>query len=252
MMNKTPDKNIISAMIDGGASVTVFPSISSTNDYCRRNAATIEKPAVVIAQSQTAGRGRKGRSFYSPDGTGLYMSLLFEFDDYSELALATPAAAVSVCRTIEKLSRVKPEIKWVNDVYVGDRKICGILTETVVGNGGEKYMIVGIGINVTTDIFPEEISSIAGAIGENVDLNVLAAEIYRDFSKAFADRFVGIATEYKSHLNMLGCRVTCISAAKSFDATAVDINERCELIVTTDSGEKITLNSGEISVRKVN
>ena len=252
MMDKTPDKNIISAIINGGASVTVFPSISSTNDYCRQNATNLKKPAIVIARSQTDGRGRKGRSFYSPDGTGLYMSMLFEFADYYELSLATPAAAVSVCRTIEKLSQVTPKIKWVNDVYVGDRKICGILTETVVGSGGEKYMIVGIGINVTTDIFPEEISSIAGAIGENVDLNTLAAQIYLDFSKAFDSGFDSIVAEYKMRLNMLGCRVTCTSADKCFEATAVDINERCELIVIADSGEKTTLNSGEISVKKVN
>ncbi len=250
MMNKTPDKNIISAMIDGGASVTVFPSISSTNDYCRQNAATLEKPAVVIAQSQTAGRGRKGRSFYSPDGTGLYMSMLFEFGDYSALSLATPAAAVSVCRTVEKLSHTTPKIKWVNDVYCGSRKICGILTETVVGADGKKYMIVGIGINVTTDIFPGEIAEIAGAIGESIDLNSLAGEIYLDFAKAFDGGFDGIVAEYKKRLNMLGCRVTCISADKCFEATAVDVNERCELIVISDSGERIILNSGEISAKK--
>ncbi|MBR3862676.1 MAG: biotin--[Clostridia bacterium] len=99
------------------------------------------------------GRGRKGRSFFSPDGTGIYMSLLLRPQIHAELALRiTTVAAVSVCQAIEKLSSRKPGIKWVNDIYMDGRKVCGILTETALASGGRlEYAVLGIGVNALAD-----------------------------------------------------------------------------------------------------
>ena len=124
---------------------------------------------MLVAESQTAGRGRLGRSFHSPVGTGLYMSILLRPTFSAERALfITTAAAVAVCRAIEQETGLKPQIKWVNDIYLHEKKICGILTESSINfeTKGLKWAVLGIGLNLSEPEggFPEEIRSVAGAL----------------------------------------------------------------------------------------
>ena len=131
----------------------ILPAVGSTNDYLREKALKGQKEGfTVLAGEQTGGRGRTGRSFYSPADTGIYMSLLLRPENCSPAVAVkfTTMAAVAACRAIEKVSQKKAQIKWVNDVYIEDKKVCGILTEGAVSleKGSLEYVILGVGINV--------------------------------------------------------------------------------------------------------
>jgi len=163
----------VRACIRGDAeqlSVEVFDTVTSTNTLVRQRAAEGEREGLaVIASAQTEGRGRKGRSFFSPDGTGIYMSLLLRPQVAPDMALrVTTIAAVSVCQAIERLTDRKSGIKWVNDVYMDNRKVCGILTETALSAAGGRldYVVLGIGVNALEPPggFPEDIVNIAGSV----------------------------------------------------------------------------------------
>ena len=151
-----------------GLDVRVYRSISSTNTVLKTMAEEgAPEGRCLIAGEQTAGRGRRGRSFYSPPDSGIYLSgLLRPALQAVDATSITACAAVAVAETIESLAPVKAEIKWVNDIYVDRRKVCGILTEASLDceSGQVNYLIVGIGINtrVPASDFPEELRSIAG------------------------------------------------------------------------------------------
>ena len=138
-----------------------FETLPSTNTYAKENAEKILLPALIIADGQTNGRGRRGKSFFSPSGTGLYMTLVFKAPDNCELI--TCAAAVSVCRELEALG-AKPEIKWVNDVFSDGHKVCGILTEMDMFADRIDHVIVGTGVNVNQTMIPEELSQSATSL----------------------------------------------------------------------------------------
>ena len=142
----------------------ILPAVGSTNDYLREKALKGQKEGfTVLAGEQTGGRGRTGRSFYSPADTGIYMSLLLRPENCSPAVAVkfTTMAAVAACRAIEKVSQKKAQIKWVNDVYIEDKKVCGILTEGAVSleKGSLEYVILGVGINVypPRGVFPREL-----------------------------------------------------------------------------------------------
>ena len=122
----------------------------STSTYAKENSSSLPLPSLIIADKQTAGRGRRGNSFYSPENTGLYMTLLLEVSN--PIPLITPATAVSICRVIEEKFNLEPKIKWVNDIFLNDKKICGILSECFTANG-KTMVAIGIGINLTTSDF---------------------------------------------------------------------------------------------------
>ena len=127
-----------------------FDTVDSTNSIARQRAAAGAcEGLTLIASSQTTGRGRKGRNLFSPDGTGIYMSVLLRPQASPQIALRiTTMAAVSVCQAIEGLCSREPGIKWVNDIYMDGRKVCGILTETALAAGGRlEYVVLGIGVN---------------------------------------------------------------------------------------------------------
>ena len=140
--------------------VLYLESVDSTNKEAMRRA--LDEPtktALIVSNNQTQGKGRLGRSFYSPPDTGIYMSFLFRPKfDVSKSVIVTAAAATAVCRSIEKVTGIKCSIKWVNDIYSRGQKVSGILTEAVSGfeTGAIEYLIVGIGINCTTVNFPKE------------------------------------------------------------------------------------------------
>lgn len=239
--------------------VLVYKSIGSTNSEAKRLAAAGAKEGtVVISEFQSEGRGRRGRSFFSPEGTGLYMSIVLrpEISAVQSLYITT-AAAVAVARAIETVSGRETRIKWVNDVYIGRKKVCGILTEAAFSmeSGGLEYVVLGIGVNVRMpkDGFPPEIADIADAVFDEAPSDVrseLAARIIGNFmdyyenltEKPFLD-------EYRRRSIVTGMDVTAYTAASSENVHVLDITDELQLRVRTESGEEKLLSSGEISIK---
>lgn len=254
------DKRQISSYLKyDGIAVDTIECIASTNDEMKSRAAEgVDEIAVLIAESQTKGKGTKGRSFFSPDGSGCYMSILLR-PPYpaEECTLLTTIAAVATAEAIEKFTDNSAQIKWVNDIYVGRKKVAGILTEAALSKNGSvlEYAVVGIGINLSEPQggFPEEIKDIASTI--NLDLekkNEFIAEIINRFVAHYKKlRFREYLREYRERLFFIGETVRVTQGECSFEAKAVDIDDMCHLIVKTDSGETKTLFAGEITVRQI-
>jgi BirA family biotin operon repressor/biotin-[acetyl-CoA-carboxylase] ligase len=231
-----------------GAQVTVYKNIDSTNNEAKKRARNGEKmPQLICAESQSAGRGRLGRSFYSPDGTGLYMSLAFEVKtDMADALSVTSAAAVAAAEAIEELSEAKCLIKWVNDIYSGGRKVCGILAEAVLSEK-RNIIIVGIGVNCTTADFPEDIKDRAGSIGK-IDRNILAALISEKLLRYVKDLHSRCwMDDYRKRSMVLGKDITYTENGIARKAKAISIDDNGGLVV--DDGEIRTLSTGEISIR---
>lgn len=254
--------------------IKIFDSVDSTNNICQQIADVVvnETEYIVISSHQTKGKGRHGRSFFSPSDTGLYMSFLLKNLPYSaeEAAKLTTMAAVSVCEAIEEVSDKEAFVKWVNDIYVSNRKVCGILTEATPSLKENKleYAIVGIGINVYMPDkgFPEEISDKAGAVFDNKVMNVrnrLAAYVInhfmnyykedcfsclKDFSNSndFKFKTQDYIKEYRRRCFIIGQKITVVSGNEQKKATAIDIDDSCRLIVRYDDGNIETLYSREI------
>ena len=174
-------KEGIELYLKSGAPLHFFHSTDSTN---KRAAALALEGACsgtcVIAEHQSAGRGRLGRSFYSPERQGIYLSVILKPDfDISKAVLITAAASVAVKRAIQTVCGACPQIKWVNDLYLDGKKICGILTEAITDfeSGQITNIVVGIGINCSCEDFPDEIQEIAGGIPGSYSKNALAAEV---------------------------------------------------------------------------
>ena len=203
----------------------------------------------MIVCRQTAGRGRRGRTFHSPEG-GLYLSTLIRPQEPIDPGIITCRAAVAAARAIESLCDAKIDIKWVNDLYLNRRKVAGILAEGVLSSTGELTAVVlGVGINVGVTVFPNELRSIATSLG-----NEGASMLREDLAAAFLNRWERVQTdpewleEYRRRNLVLGREVTVMQGDKIQTATAVRITDRGHLVVHTAAGERI-LSSGEVSVR---
>ena len=233
--------------------VLVYDSVDSTNLCAKRLAADgAENGTLVIAKEQTEGRGRRGHSFYSPDKTGLYMSLLILPDrSFSDFSLYTVCAANAVCEAVEGLCKKEPQIKWVNDIFLDGKKICGILTEATADmeSGGVDSVIIGIGVNITTDDFPGEITDVAGSIGGGTTRSRLAAAITAELHRELESPPEEIIERYKRRSLVLGKEVSFVRGEQRYTATAEDIAPNGELVVRLPDGTVMKLNSGEISVK---
>lgn len=239
----------------------VYDSVDSTNLVLRSLANEgAAEGTVVIAAEQTGGRGRKGRSFYSPQGTGVYISLLLKPKIAPDDAtLITTTAAVAVSEAVEALSGEPAAIKWVNDVFLRGKKVCGILTEGSfdMESGQFEYAILGAGINVYEPVggFPVEISEIAGSVlvspAPDAKNRVIAEylnrflPLYRELGSAATN------AEYRRRSFVLGKMVNVLVGDRATPARAIDIDERCRLLVEYENGRRETLSSGEISVRVI-
>ena len=239
--------------------IQIYKSLESTNKTAKEMAVTgAEHGTVIISYCQTMGRGRYSRNFFSPYG-GLYMSIILrpEVLRFEHQTSVTAFAAVSVCEAIESISQKAPKIKWVNDIFIDEKKVCGILTEAVTDfeSGGLEWVVLGIGINVytRTEDFPDELQSLATSIYPDAKTpcvrNKLSAEII--------NRILGFDTypseaeifeKYKKRLMMLGKEVTVIQNKTEYRATAIDVDFVGRLIVKNENGEIITLSSGEIRI----
>lgn len=239
---------------DFQAEILVYDSVDSTQDIGKRLASEHGiSYGLVTADAQTKGRGRYGKSFYSPSGTGIYMSLVIKVDKPIESFLSiTTATAVALCRVIERHSRKKPEIKWVNDVWIAGRKAAGILTEAVSDpeSGLLSYVIIGIGMNLSTRDYPSELRDIAFSI-DDIDIarspliGEIAAEVFRVSSDPDSDE---LFSEYKSRSLILGRDIWWMQSGERHTGIAIDINRQGNLIVDTKNGP-VTLSSGEVSIR---
>lgn len=234
------------------AKIIVLKTVDSTNTYAKKAAADgAESGTIIVAEHQTAGRGRRGNSFHSPDKTGLYMSVILRHSQYGDNTdLLTICAGCSVCAAIEKLTDKKPLIKWVNDVYLDGKKICGILSEATadIESGSLDSVVVGIGINLTNEEFPEEIRNKAGALGVGISRSCAAAEVVNQLYLCLRRSREDILKDYKEHSLVLNKDVHFVENGINKIGKAIDIDDKGQLIVITDEGEKV-LNSGEISVK---
>ena len=228
--------------------VRVLDVTGSTNDLAKRLLAEgVAHGATVLAERQTAGRGRLGRSFYSPEGSGLYMSLILRSEsfDLNDIQLVTVMAAVAVCRAISAQTGVEPSIKWVNDIFIGGKKVCGILAETS-GFGDIGGVVIGIGVNCTTEAFPPELADVACSIGPGVSRNALAAGIIAELLTLSKDlRSRDIIEEYRRRSYTIGRRVAFERDGSSRTAVAVGISDDGSLIVREDDGGTCALRTGE-------
>jgi len=238
------------------AEIDVHQKVESTNTIAKERAiAGAKHGTVIIAEEQSSGRGRHGRSFFSPAGHGIYMSLVLKPEEigFDNPALITVYTAVAVCSAIEKVCNKYPQIKWVNDLFVNQKKICGISAEIVMDLESQtmQWIVVGIGINFTLPAnLPKELVSIVGAVHEvppNTTRNQLVAEV---LNKMLAPNYKQqeIISEYRKRLFILGKKIR-VEAAEPYNAVAIDINEQGHLIVEDESGERKLLSAGEISVR---
>lgn len=238
------------------ARIIRYDVTDSTNtrarEYAKENAP--DSPVVFIAEAQSAGRGRRGRSFDSSAGAGIYISFLMPVGDrQKDAASITANAAVKLCRALEEFFEISAGIKWVNDIYVNDRKLAGILAESVLSDSGEiKYYICGIGINIFKRIFPDEIKEIAITVEEIIAkkpdkygfLDALLAEFLSDEDEDFI-------SEYRRKSILIGEEITAhLFSGDSFSATVLDVGDGAELIVKTEDGKIKSLTSAEVSVRK--
>lgn len=246
---------------DQSLSLQVVDTVDSTNAALKRMAAEgAPQGSVLIANEQSAGRGRMGRSFYSPPGTGIYMSLLLRpRTDAQRATLVTASAAVAVAEAIEQLAGEPARIKWVNDVLFHGRKVCGILTEASMDfeTGMIDYVVLGIGVNtaVPAEGFPPELQGIAGAAFGAQQVPELRCRLAAEILDRFMGYYACLGSRacyeaYKSRSVVLGKDVQLISPGREpLSAQVLDIDEDFSLVVRTADGWLQRVNAGEISLR---
>lgn len=257
------DKNRIESLLgdlSNKLSIFIYNSTDSTNTRAKEAAlGESVRYAVFMANGQTAGRGRMGRSFVSDENKGLYLSILVKDGNKVQNALGvTTYMAVIASRAIEAHANISTGIKWVNDIYCHEKKLAGILTEGKMNptNGRMDYYVCGIGINLMKQSFPDEIKDIATTVedecGAKVDVNALAVAIISEFFSGL-DKLTdkSITDEYINRSILLGKEVTVIKPTGEYAATVTGITDRCELVLKLESGDEEILSTGEVSVRKI-
>lgn len=236
----------------------VLDKATSTNTLVKELASENDEGFMIVAGEQTAGRGRMGRSFFSPGDSGVYMSLLLKPEINPEDAVQiTTAAAVAVCKALNCLGVYGQEIKWVNDIYIGNKKVCGILTESSFNSENKKldFAVLGVGINIyeSAEGFPDEIKNIAGAVfserKQDLRNGFIAAFINEFFSYYKVLSSKNHMKEYKEKNFVLGKEINIIQGENIRIGKAIDIDENCNLVVELPDGRTEKLYSGEISVR---
>ena len=254
------EEKLLEAAGDCGCEIHVIPETGSTNDDMKAMAAYgAPEGTVIVTDKQNTGKGRMGRSFFSPR-SGVYLSMLLRpASDMVQALHFTVAAAVAVCRAVEKISGRKAEIKWVNDVYVDGRKVCGILAEGSVSGGRPDWVVVGIGTNITSPEggFPEEFASRAGALfeGENAprDISELyAAELIKELRRCLSlsqDTIAEVISEYRRRSLVIGRDIVAVTPSGEKPCRAIDITDAAELMVEYPDGRRGILYSGEVSLK---
>lgn len=229
-----------------------YKTIDSTNTQMKKLAINGGKNhSVIVSEEQSAGRGRFGRSFYSPAQKGVYMSVLLKTGDSLQNAtMITIKTAVAVRRAIAKLYDIEVAIKWVNDLYYRGKKVCGILSEAISDfeSGMIEAIIIGIGINVSTDNFPLEIASIATSLGlQEANRNQFIAEILNQLFAIIDEDFKLVLNEYRMASCVLHKQITFNQKGEQFTGLVREINDLGNLVVSSNGAEMV-LTAGEVSI----
>ena len=241
--------------------------VNSTNLEAKRLIlnSSIPNPSLIIANEQSQGKGRFGKIFFSPKNSGIYFSIIENsFTNLKNSTFITICTALAITRAIEKLTGFSTQIKWVNDIFYNGKKICGILTEAITNfeTGEIEKLIIGIGINFSTIDFPKELES-AGSLFSPLSLNSnkitrndliinIVTELDLFFKNFNSLNYSEIIEEYKSKSNILGKEVlVTLPNTPPFSAIAVDIDEFGHLIIKKESNEILSLNYGEVSIKKI-
>ncbi|MGM0219098.1 biotin--[acetyl-CoA-carboxylase] ligase [Enterococcus sp. AZ126] len=244
-------------------SITVLNSSESTMKDAKLAAMNGEPDnTLIVADIQEAPKGRFGRPFFSKAGSGIYMSLLLRPNqNFEEMAQYTVITAVAIARAMDNFSKIQTEIKWVNDIYINGKKVCGILSEAMsdVESGQISTVIIGMGINfsVKQDEFPEELRKKASSLFPDKDptitRNELIGAIWNQFynilhqlpKQAFLE-------EYRQKSFVLGKTVSFTQAGIDYEGMATSITDHGELVVTLNDQTEKVLSSGEISLNRIN
>lgn len=250
-------KTEIITLCDGTeAKLLTFDEIDSTNTYLKNLAKNGERNlTVVIADRQSGGRGRLGRSFVSENNCGLYMSVLLKPDGRLNATSLTAITGISVNEAIYEVFGLKCGIKWVNDIILNDKKVCGILAEGSLNVSGElDFVVMGIGVNIAppTGGYPEEIKDIAGALCENYSKEIrnrLAFTILERLCTNLKSDLTDLLDTYIKMSCVIGKRVNVIGPEHSYPATVIGLDDDFGLTVMKDDGVTEILRYGEISIR---
>lgn len=236
--------------------VICLRTVDSTNRYARQ---LVAAGVLIIAEEQTQGRGRLGRSWVSPAGEGLWFTLVIKPElDPSQAALITQIAASAVWQGIHEVTGIESTIKWPNDIQIGTRKVCGILTEMNAELGAIERLMVGIGINVNVRDLPEELAGTATSLfmetGRGWSRKTLLLSILKAFEADYlkfitAGDLESVIQRCRKHSSLIGKPIRILNGSREEFADAVDLSEKGELIIRKPSGELDRLISGEISVR---
>lgn len=263
LINSSHTNNCTSSSIMEALEFDIHDVIGSTSTFLKNKIITqdVNPGHLVISSAQTQGLGRKGRSFYSPQNTGVYLSILLKPETSTKTAtLLTSAAAVSVCRAIEYISDTSPKIKWVNDIFIDEKKVAGILTQ---GNYNMEdnildSVIVGVGINIYPPDkgFPEELNSTAGWVldkevedARNKYIAAFLVHFWKYYEELELKEFV---THYQDLSLIINRTITVLdhtSNKNHYQATALSIDNDCNLTIALDDGTTKILSAGEISLK---
>lgn len=261
----SPDTNLLSVegirlhLANPEVCVKIYKEVNSTNQAAKEEAIAGQAShgSFVVGLRQTAGRGRRGRSFFSPKDSGMYLSIILQPQGtLQESLLLTTAAATAVYKAVEKVCGISLDIKWVNDLFYGGKKVCGILTEAITDfeSGNIEYAIVGIGLNLyqSADGFPKELQDVAGALyptaeeAQSMDRNRLAAEIVNCLLEETAD--LKLSPEYVNRNMIPGNEIQITDGVSSRRAYALEIAGDGRLRVREEDGSEKMLSYGEVSV----
>lgn len=242
-----------------------FESVDSTNDRIKQRAREEQPEGLVIsAGTQTAGKGRIGRKWESPTHDSIATSLLLRPQEINleSVPTITVVAAMAVRDALSRLYGLEGQIKWPNDIVLGGKKICGILTEMEMKEGKVWFVVVGIGVNVHNKTFPEEIAFKATSVdlelegtgkqGHRAELTKAIWESFKKYYNIFIETqdMSGLKEEYEKYLANRGQRVRIEAQDNSYEATALGINDKGELVIEVDGKEEI-IRTGEVSVRGI-
>lgn len=262
IISTTTIKNEISNCKWFAKDIYVYDEIDSTNNECKRLAERgIKHGALVIANNQTNGKGRRGRSWYLEQETGIAMTLLLRPDikPYNASSL-TLVAAMAISKAIRDIAGIEALIKWPNDIVVNGKKLTGILTEMSADVDKVNYIVIGIGINVNTKRFDEDIVDKATSLkletNKNYNRNTIIASFGYHFEKYYekylkTNDMTLLMEEYNKYLVNIEREVTVLTRDSSYKAIAKGINNTGELVVRMDDNTEKTVSAGEVSVRGV-
>lgn len=229
--------------------LNVFQEVTSTNLIAKGLIGQNVKEAIIIANEQSLGRGRLGRSFYSPAHTGLYVSFLFKARE-EEGAFVTIRTVVAVCKALENFIECPLDIKWVNDIFYHQKKVVGILCEmsTDLESGEAQYIVAGIGINVKEAVFPDDIKDVAGSLAIKESRNKVAAYLIECFNEVMNQWTKEHVLEfYRKRMLLIDKEVSYKKNNNVFKGIVRGINNEGALIIEDSDGEHY-LNSGEVSI----